>query len=277
MNSPQKNPPEVLLVEDDADILALLEFTFSKAGWLVSSEANGSGAMEWLLERAGGRARDSRGLRGSPGAHDAHGAPNAPGKPGAAAWPVQGSPLPDLLVLDVMLPGLDGLSILRAMRKHPDLTDLPVIMLTARGEELDRVLGLELGADDYMVKPFSPRELLLRAERLLGRRSKKHEEEQKLRHGQLAVDLDAHSVTLDGAPLSLTHTEFRLLADLMRHKGKARGREQLLASVWGYSFEGYARTVDTHMRRLRQKLGPAAIWLETLRGVGYRFKLTIDN
>lgn len=260
--TPGKVHPKVLLVEDDSDILDLLEFTFSKAGWLVTAESNGNRAMEWLLE--GTETQTSHQTSYGP-----DGALNAlpevsSGKAGS---------LPDLLVLDVMLPGLDGLSILRTLRKTHKLADLSVIMLTARGEELDRVLGLELGADDYMVKPFSPRELLLRAERLLGRQTKQNEAKQKLQHEQLAVDLEAYSATLDGVPVSLTHTEFRLLVDLMQHKGKVRSREQLLTSVWGYSFEGYARTVDTHMRRLRQKLGDAAIWLETLRGVGYRFKV----
>ncbi len=176
-----------------------------------------------------------------------------------------------LVILDIMLPGMDGIAVLKEIRRDAQLGATPVIMLTAKGEEVDRVVGLELGADDYVVKPFSGRELILRAKGLLLRGRAPHEE-QVLRGGALLLDDAAHRVTADGAELSLTATEFKLLAELLRHKGQVLSRDRLLESVWGYSFEGYARTVDTHMRRLRQKLGDAAEGIETLRGVGYRFK-----
>lgn len=179
----------------------------------------------------------------------------------------------DLVVLDVMLPGIDGMDVLKAIRRDPRLAGTAVIMLTARGEEMDRVVGLELGADDYVVKPFSVRELVLRAKGLLGR-SRAKEESPLLASGPLQVDLAAHRAMVDGADIDLTATEFKLLTELMRHQGQALDRDRLLAAVWGYTFDGYARTVDTHMRRLRQKLGTASDMIETLRGVGYRFKST---
>lgn len=177
----------------------------------------------------------------------------------------------DLVVLDVMLPGMDGMDVLKAIRRDPRLAATAVIMLTARGEEMDRVVGLELGADDYVVKPFSVRELTLRAKGLLAR-SRTKEEKEMLIADPLCVDLAAHRALVGGADIELTATEFKLLAELMRHKGQALDRDRLLSAVWGYTFDGYARTVDTHMRRLRQKLGAASEMIETLRGVGYRFK-----
>ena len=148
---------------------------------------------------------------------------------------------------------------------------IPVLMLTARGEEVDRIVGLTLGADDYVVKPFSVRELVLRIRAIL-RRGNRPGMGTALCRGALLLDVEAHRVTLDGQEVALTATEFRLLEDLMRHAGAVRTREQLLNAVWGYSFEGYARTVDTHVRRLRAKLGEEAAALETVRGVGYRLR-----
>ena len=144
-------------------------------------------------------------------------------------------------------------------------------MLTARGEEVDRIVGLTLGADDYVVKPFSVRELVLRIRAIL-RRGSRPGMGSALCRGALLLDVEAHRVTLDGQEVALTATEFRLLEDLMRHAGAVRTREQLLNAVWGYSFEGYARTVDTHVRRLRAKLGEEVAALETVRGVGYRLR-----
>lgn len=177
----------------------------------------------------------------------------------------------DLVILDVMLPGMDGMDVLKAIRRDPRLPGTAVIMLTARGEEMDRVVGLELGADDYVVKPFSVRELVLRARGLLAR-SRARDETSLLTAGPLCVDVSAHTARVDGNDIELTATEFKLLTELMRHRGQALDRDRLLAGVWGYTFDGYARTVDTHMRRLRQKLGQASAMIETLRGVGYRFK-----
>ncbi|GFK92830.1 Phosphate regulon transcriptional regulatory protein PhoB [Fundidesulfovibrio magnetotacticus] len=179
---------------------------------------------------------------------------------------------PDLVLLDIMLPGADGFEVCKTIKRDPKTAQTPVIMLTARGEEVDRIVGLELGADDYVVKPFSPRELILRARAVLKRLAPEAAPKQVLRRDGLDVDLDAHRATSHGEELLLTATEFKLLAELFKSQGRVQTRDQLLNTVWGYEFEGYARTVDTHVRRLRQKLGPHAALIETVRGVGYRFK-----
>ncbi len=179
---------------------------------------------------------------------------------------------PDLVLLDIMLPGADGFEVCKSIKRDPKTVQLPVIMLTARGEEVDRIVGLELGADDYVVKPFSPRELILRARAVLKRLSSEISPKQVLRKDGLNVDLDAHRAEAQGEEILLTATEFKLLAELFKSQGRVQTRDQLLNTVWGYEFEGYARTVDTHVRRLRQKLGPHAALIETVRGVGYRFK-----
>ncbi len=179
---------------------------------------------------------------------------------------------PDLIILDLMLPGIDGLEICKRLKKNRDTEHIPVIMLTARGEEIDRIVGFELGADDYMVKPFSPRELLLRIRAVLRRADPEAEKSSVIRHGRLSVDPDKHTASIDEIPLELTVTEFNLLLELLKNAGRVRSRDQLLDRVWGYRFEGYHRTVDTHIRRLRQKLGPLADDVETVRGIGYRFR-----
>lgn len=178
---------------------------------------------------------------------------------------------PDLILLDVMLPGMDGFQVCRELERDPVTACIPIIMLTARGEEVDRIVGLELGADDYVVKPFSVRELILRVRAILRRQTAATSTPRVTRHG-ISVDPSAHRVLVGETQVELTATEFRLLEDLMRHAGAVRTREQLLNTVWGYQFEGYARTVDTHVRRLRAKLVEAADLVETVRGVGYRFK-----
>jgi two-component system, OmpR family, phosphate regulon response regulator PhoB len=180
--------------------------------------------------------------------------------------------LPELVVLDLMLPGMDGLEVCRELKRNPETRNIPVIMLTARGDEIDRIVGLELGADDYVVKPFSPREFILRIKAVL-RRSAPDEDGQAVWQDEgLRVDPTAHKVSVDEEDLDLTATEFKLLVELIRNKGKVQTRDQLLDKVWGYQFEGYARTVDTHVRRLRQKLGAYSERVETVRGIGYRFK-----
>jgi len=179
---------------------------------------------------------------------------------------------PDLVLLDIMLPGADGFEVCKTIKRDPKSAQVPVIMLTARGEEVDRIVGLELGADDYVVKPFSPRELILRARAVLKRLSPDPAPKQVLRKDGLNVDLDAHRAESHGEEIPLTATEFKLLAELFKSQGRVQTRDQLLNTVWGYEFEGYARTVDTHVRRLRQKLGSHASLVETVRGVGYRFK-----
>lgn len=179
---------------------------------------------------------------------------------------------PDLILLDVMLPGMDGFTVCKELEKDRVTVGIPIIMLTARGETIDRILGLELGADDYVVKPFHVRELLLRIRAILRRQQSASTDSPVLEHNGILLNAEAHTATLEGTPLDLTATEFRLLTELLSHKGRVHTREALLASVWGYQFEGYARTVDTHVRRLRAKLGRAADVIETIRGVGYRVK-----
>jgi len=178
---------------------------------------------------------------------------------------------PDLVVLDVMLPDVSGLEVVRQVRADPEIASTPVILLTARGEESDRVTGFESGADDYVPKPFSPKELTLRVQAVLRRTSKGGAAAAVLSHGPLEVDIDRHKVTVEGEEVVLTALEFKLLVDLMERRGRVQSRESLLDRVWGYSSFVTTRTVDTHIKRLREKLGAAADLVETVRGVGYRF------
>jgi len=178
---------------------------------------------------------------------------------------------PDLVVLDLMLPLMPGTEVARLLRQDEKTRDIPIIMLTARGSEVDRVVGFELGADDYVVKPFSPRELVLRVQAIL-RREGRDEREERIVFEPLVIDLGEHSVRLDGRALTLTATEFKLLYRLARRPGRAFSRDQLLSEVWGYSGDLETRTVDTHMKRLRAKLGEQGAWIETVRGLGYRFR-----
>ena len=180
--------------------------------------------------------------------------------------------LPQLVILDIMLPGLDGFEVCKELKRSPATQNIPILMLTAKGEEVDRIVGMELGADDYVVKPFSPRELILRVRAILRRFAPVEPVTTKWLRNGLAVDLEAHRVMVNDEETNLAATEFRLLAELIRNLGKVMSRDKLLDKVWGYQFDGYARTVDTHIRRLRQKLGPYAEWIETVRGVGYRFR-----
>ena len=180
--------------------------------------------------------------------------------------------LPDLIILDLMLPKMDGLEICKALQRDPKTGKIPVVMLTAKGEEVDRIVGLELGADDYIVKPFSPRELILRVRAILKRLDSEPADEKKIQYKNLRIDLESHRVWIGEEEIGLTFTEFNLLLELIQNRGRVRTRDQLLDRVWGYQFEGYARTVDTHIRRLRQKIGDHADAIETVRGIGYRFK-----
>ena len=178
---------------------------------------------------------------------------------------------PALVVLDLMLPKLDGLEVCKILRRDPATAGIPIIMLTARAAEMDRIVGLELGADDYVTKPFSPRELVLRIKKVLTRTQQTDEPATHLRIGVLDIDAGRHQVKVRDRPLTLTATEFKLLELLARRRGRVQTRDRLLQDVWGYDNPIDTRTVDTHMRRLREKLGPAAEYLETIRGVGYRF------
>jgi len=179
---------------------------------------------------------------------------------------------PDLVVLDLNLPGMDGFEVCRRLRKEPETASVPVIMLTARIGEDDRVAGLDLGADDYITKPFSPKEAVARVKAVL-RRSDRAEDADALSDEPLRVDIAARQATLDGRALALTRKEFDLLVELIRRRGRVLTRERLLEMVWGYDFPGETRTVDVHVRRLRQKLGaPVDSRLETVVGVGYRWR-----
>ena len=191
---------------------------------------------------------------------------------GKTALKLARAKLPDIILLDLMLPGLDGLGISKALQYDTKTALIPILMLTAKGEEIDRIVGFELGAADYVVKPFSVREVVLRIKAIL-RRSASTDTETSLRCGKIMLDLPSHTAKIREEAIELTMTEFRLLADLLRNKGLVRTREQLLDAVWGYSFDGYARTVDTHIRRLRAKLGEEADSIETVRGMGYRAKI----
>lgn len=177
---------------------------------------------------------------------------------------------PDLIVLDLMLPGLEGTDVCRILKQDERTRSIPILMLTAKSEEIDRIIGLELGADDYVVKPFSPREIALRIRNILRRRSAP-ETPGPVRAGPLVIDVEGHHVSVSGSTVSLTATEFKLLAILFQRRGRVQTREELLDVVWGYDYMGYGRTVDAHIKRLREKLGEAAGMVETVRGVGYRF------
>lgn len=182
---------------------------------------------------------------------------------------------PDLVILDIMLPGIDGLSVCRLMRQDDRTRDIPVIMLSARGQELDRVLGLELGADDYMVKPFSVRELVARVKARLRRSTSGQEHRGSIRFGELVVDPDRLTVEMAGGREQLTRTEFELLWSMVRSPGRVFSRDFLLEQVWGYNYTGDSRTIDVHIRHIRQKLErlPGSFqYIETVRGVGYCFR-----
>ncbi len=179
---------------------------------------------------------------------------------------------PALVILDLMLPDIDGKDLCRALKTNPLTQTIPILMLTAKTEELDRIVGFELGAEDYVTKPFSPRELVLRAKAILRRKILSQETEKLIQIGDLLIDIDKHKVLVKKKLIRLTPTEFRLLVELTSGRGRVFTRENLLDRVWGYTYEGYARTVDTHIRSLREKLGIAGKLIETVRGVGYRFQ-----
>ncbi len=181
---------------------------------------------------------------------------------------IRSSP-PALVVLDLLLPKLDGLAVCREMRRDPRTRAVPVLMLTARSEEMDKLAGFEAGADDYLTKPFSPRELVARVKALL--RRKESTQVERMDFKDLVINFDRHEARLKDKLLVLTPREFDLLAFLVRNPGRAYTREQLLDQVWGYEYLGGTRTVDVHVRHLRAKLGPRAKWIMTMKGVGYKF------
>lgn len=224
----------ILVVEDEPDILEMLSYNLRQAGFEVGAATEGEQALRAAEEHP-----------------------------------------PDLVLLDLMLPGMDGLELCRLLKQRESLRRVPVVMLTAKAEEVDRIVGLELGADDYVTKPFSPRELILRIKAVLRRAGAKEGAAAgtgRYVFGALVIDPEAHLVRVGEKAIDLTATEFRLLHTLVQRRGRVQSRDELLEVVWGYQYSGYGRTVDTHIRRLREKLGEACEWVETVRGVGYRFR-----
>lgn len=183
---------------------------------------------------------------------------------------------PALIVLDLMLPEMSGLEVCKVLKKEPGTAQIPIIMLTAKAEEVDRIVGLELGADDYMTKPFSPRELVLRVKSVLRRVLAAGEPADQLALGDIRVDRSRYEVQVKGRSVEFTATEFKLLALLMERRGRVQSRDTLLNDVWGYESLIDTRTVDTHIRRLREKLGDEADRIETIRGFGYRIVETVQ-
>jgi two-component system phosphate regulon response regulator PhoB len=191
---------------------------------------------------------------------------------GAAGLRLAREETPALIILDLMLPKMPGLEICKVLKTDGSTRGIPVLMLTAKAEEIDRIVGLEFGADDYVTKPFSPRELVLRVNAILRRGKGDAGEEKKLSIGAITLDPARHQVDVGGRPVRLTSVEFKLLSMLMRRQGRVQERDRLLNEVWGYESVIDTRTVDTHVRRLRQKLGKAADAIETVRGFGYRIR-----
>ncbi len=177
---------------------------------------------------------------------------------------------PNLIILDIMLPSMEGTEVCKVLKRDERTSHIPVIMLTAKGEEIDRIVGLELGADDYITKPFSPRELILRVKAVL-KRGQAQEKSKTITKGPVYIDIDRNSVTVGNKPLNLTTIEFKLLTELAASNGRVLSRDNLLDRVWGKDCYVTDRTIDTHIRRLREKLGKAAKYIETVRGFGYRF------
>lgn len=191
-------------------------------------------------------------------------------KNAADFWQALEKELPQLVLLDIMLPDEDGLHILKRLRAGAETADLPVMMLTAKSSEYDRVVGLDSGADDYLPKPFGMMELVSRVRALLRRAAKPAAEDKLFTAGSLAVDVKRRAVTVDGEPVILTYKEFELLCYLLENRGVVLSRDQILTKIWDYNYSGETRTVDVHIRTLRQKLGDAGALIETVRGVGYR-------
>lgn len=194
-----------------------------------------------------------------------------PAGTGEDAWEIVQAREIDLVVLDIMLPQMDGFDFCRRLKQEKELAGIPVIMLTAKGEEIDRIVGLELGADDYMIKPFSPRELVLRVKAVLRRGLSQEGSCDIVEAGGLTIDVGRHQAAIHGKPVDLAPMEFKLLVILMQRKGRVQSREQLLDDVWGITSDVTTRTVDTHIKLLRRKLGKMGKMIETIRSVGYRF------
>jgi two-component system phosphate regulon response regulator PhoB len=224
----------ILVVEDEADLQQILAYNLRQAGHEVVTASNGEAALAQVRQR-----------------------------------------VPDLIVLDLMLPGMSGTEVCKLVKQDPATRQAAVLMLTAKGSEIDRVVGFELGADDYVVKPFSVRELALRIAAILRRQQGgTTESTARVDFGKLRIDRDAHRVWVEGDEAPLTALEFRLLCLLFDRRDRVQSRAALLDDVWGVSSDLETRTVDTHVKRLREKLGAAGAYIETVRGVGYRFCAT---
>jgi len=225
--------PKIVIAEDEPDMLALIASTLRQAGYSPLTAEDGPRALSLARET-----------------------------------------MPSLIVLDLMLPGISGLEVCRALRGDPATARIPILMLTARAEEVDRIVGLELGADDYVTKPFSPRELALRVKNILRRYGGSGGSDgnggEHLVAGKIVIDRERLQVTVDGKNVDFTATELKLLSLLIERRGRVQSRETLLNDVWGYEMAIDTRTVDTHIRRLREKLRSAADEIETVRGFGYR-------
>lgn len=233
-------PEFILIVEDEQDLARILDYNLRRENFATHCVYTGQDA----LQRA------------------------------------QENPMPSLILLDLMLPDMSGIEVCRRLKMDPQTRDIPIVMLTAKGEEIDRVVGFEVGADDYVVKPFSVRELLLRIRAILRRTQidmMAEGEGDSIQFGELLIEPLAHRVSVQGQDIRLTALEFRLLHTLLSRKGRVQTREGLLHDVWGITADVTTRTVDTHVKRLREKLGDAGNYIETLRGVGYRWKEKIDD
>ena len=227
----------ILVIEDEPDILKNLEYNLSREGFKVSSAAS-------LYD---------------------------------AEHKLQNNNDFSLLLLDLMLPDGSGLDLCKKIKGNPKTESIPIIILTAKDDEVDRVVGFELGADDYVTKPFSVRELILRVKAILKRGVKKSDVvELERQFGDLKIDVDSHEVHVDSSLIELTALEFRLLRELVDKRGRVQSRDQLLSEVWGYNSDVTTRTVDTHIKRLREKLGSMGKYVQTIRGVGYKFSRTPD-
>jgi two-component system phosphate regulon response regulator PhoB len=227
-------PSKILVIEDEPDIRKTLEYNLSREGYEVA---------------VCGTLQDAKKLL---------------------------DPSLSLLVLDLMLPDGSGLDLCREIKKNSLLSSIPIIILTAKDDEVDRVVGFELGADDYVTKPFSVRELILRIKAVLkrGEVNKPELVEVERQFGDLSIDVDSHEVHVNSELVVLTALEFKLLKQLVDRRGRVQSRDQLLSDVWGYSSEVTTRTVDTHIKRLREKLGPMGKYVQTIRGIGYKFSRT---
>ena len=224
---------KILIVEDERDIADLLRYNLQEAGFKTDYVRNGADALQQAVEKT-----------------------------------------PDLILLDLMLPEVDGMIVCRLLKNDPRTKNIPIVMVTAKTEEKDRVAGLELGADDYIIKPFSPREVVLRVSAVLRRIQvgKQTENTKQIETHGVTIDLDKHQVLTESGPIDLTATEFKLITLFARSPGRVFTRDILMDVIWGQDYYGIDRTVDTHVSRLRRKLGEFGKHIETVHGVGYRFK-----